>query len=312
MVNKADNWVYGKLLLFGEYSVLMDSMALSIPCHQFKARLRFEPYKESEISRNSNDQLQIYLKYLLSHSDSFQSILDLSNLERDIRSGMYFDSSIPISYGVGSSGALCAALYQRYGNSQQVDNHDLSSLKEILAMMEGGFHGKSSGLDPLISYLNQAVILSSKNQINIVDIQVDEMAGENALILIDTQQKGDTAPLVTSFLNRCNNEKYNKLIRNELIPITNKCISSFCNHDSDLFFQSIQALSGFQYNHFADKIPIGFKELWKTGIDSQQFHLKLCGSGGGGFLLCFTRNASETELFLSKMGYSHQRLALNF
>ena len=31
-----------------------------------------------------------------------------------IKSGLYFESSIPIGYGIGSSGALVAALYEKY------------------------------------------------------------------------------------------------------------------------------------------------------------------------------------------------------
>jgi mevalonate kinase len=307
-----DNWFFGKLLLFGEYSVLLDSMALSVPCHKFKARLTFESQEKSEASRKSNHNLKVYLDHLKSNFNYFQSILDLSKLEKDIHSGMWFESSIPVSYGVGSSGALCAALYQYYGINKETKEDDLASLKEILASMEGGFHGKSSGLDPLISYLNQPILISAKNQIIIADIQIEEMHKNSGLILIDTKQQGDTAPLVAAFMNRCKNEEYNKLIRNRLIPITNQCINSFCDHGLDLFFESVQALSEFQYNHFADKIPNGYAELWKTGIDSGQFHLKLCGSGGGGFLLCFTRNVSETELFLNKMGYSYQSVAITF
>jgi mevalonate kinase len=287
-------------------------MALSIPCHKFKARLRFESNEKSEFSKKSNDQLRHYLEYLKSHSNDFKSVLNLSQLEKDIDAGLYFDSSIPISYGVGSSGALCAALYKRYGIIPNIQDHDLLSLKEVLAGLEAGFHGKSSGLDPLISFLNQAILIVGKDQLKIADVQVKEFDREGALILIDTGQKGDTAPLVRAFMDQCKDHLFQEQLQNELIPITNQCINSFCAEEMDVFFQSVHLLSKFQYNHFEDKIPNGYKELWKTGIDSRQFSLKLCGSGGGGFLLCFTRNAKETESFMDKMGYSHQRVSFNF
>jgi mevalonate kinase len=35
----------------------------------------------------------------------------LAELKNDVETGMYFDSSIPQGYGVGSSGALVAAIY---------------------------------------------------------------------------------------------------------------------------------------------------------------------------------------------------------
>jgi mevalonate kinase len=37
---------------------------------------------------------------------------DLAELKNDVETGMYFDSSIPQGYGVGSSGALVAAIYE--------------------------------------------------------------------------------------------------------------------------------------------------------------------------------------------------------
>jgi mevalonate kinase len=38
-------------------------------------------------------------------------VTDLAELKNDVETGMYFDSSIPQGYGVGSSGALVAAIY---------------------------------------------------------------------------------------------------------------------------------------------------------------------------------------------------------
>ena len=38
----------------------------------------------------------------------------MEHFRNDVNSGMYFDSSIPQGYGVGSSGALVAAIYDKY------------------------------------------------------------------------------------------------------------------------------------------------------------------------------------------------------
>ena len=42
-------------------------------------------------------------------------------------------------------------------------------------------------------------------------------------------------------------------------------------------------------------IPISFRELWEKGISSSIYTLKLCGSGGGGFLLGFTKDFEATK-----------------
>ena len=42
-------------------------------------------------------------------------------------------------------------------------------------------------------------------------------------------------------------------------------------------------------------IPPLFKELWERGIDGDDFYLKLCGAGGGGFLLGITDDFMKVE-----------------
>ena len=42
-------------------------------------------------------------------------------------------------------------------------------------------------------------------------------------------------------------------------------------------------------------IPPLFKELWERGLDSDDFYLKLCGAGGGGFLLGVTDDFIKVE-----------------
>jgi mevalonate kinase len=42
-------------------------------------------------------------------------------------------------------------------------------------------------------------------------------------------------------------------------------------------------------------IPAQFHELWKKGIDTNAYYLKLCGSGGGGYILGFTEDISRAK-----------------
>ena len=42
-------------------------------------------------------------------------------------------------------------------------------------------------------------------------------------------------------------------------------------------------------------IPKQFHDLWKTGIDTNAYYLKLCGSGGGGYILGFTEDISTAR-----------------
>ena len=42
-------------------------------------------------------------------------------------------------------------------------------------------------------------------------------------------------------------------------------------------------------------IPEGFKDVWKQGIETGDYYLKLCGSGGGGYILGFTRDYANAQ-----------------
>ena len=94
--------------------------------------------------------------------------MDLSKLRQDTENGMYFDSSIPQGYGVGSSGALVAAIYDKYAIDkitvlENLTKEKLLKLKAIFGEMESFFHGKSSGLDPLNSYLSLPILINKNN-----------------------------------------------------------------------------------------------------------------------------------------------------
>lgn len=46
-------------------------------------------------------------------------------------------------------------------------------------------------------------------------------------------------------------------------------------------------------------IPENFMPAWQWGLDSGIFQLKLCGSGGGGFLLGFTTDYQAAKKYFS-------------
>ena len=46
-------------------------------------------------------------------------------------------------------------------------------------------------------------------------------------------------------------------------------------------------------------IPKLYRKLWKEGIDSNSYYLKLCGSGGGGYILGFTKDLEKAQNKLS-------------
>ena len=45
-------------------------------------------------------------------------------------------------------------------------------------------------------------------------------------------------------------------------------------------------------------IPARFHDLWKKGLDTNAYYLKLCGSGGGGYILGFTQDLPKAKALL--------------
>ena len=118
---------------------------------------------------------------------------------------MYFDSSIPQGYGVGSSGALVAAIYDQYAQEkitvlENLTKEKLLRLKEIFSAMESFFHGNSSGLDPLNSYLSLPILIHSKDKIEPTGIPSQNPEGKGAVFLLDSEMVGETAPMVSLFM----------------------------------------------------------------------------------------------------------------
>ncbi len=132
---------------------------------------------------------------------------DNERLTKDVANGMYFDSSIPQGYGVGSSGALVAAIYDKYANDkitvlENLTREKLLSLKVIFGKMESFFHGKSSGLDPLNSYLSLPILINSKDNIESANIPSQHTQGKGAVFLLDSGAIGETAPMVQLFMEQ--------------------------------------------------------------------------------------------------------------
>ncbi|RUT78002.1 GHMP family kinase ATP-binding protein [Ancylomarina longa] len=311
MRNQSDLF-YAKILLFGEYSVLLNSMGLSIPYTHFHGELSFiseDKYTDRDFARRSNLELTKFLKFLNSTAENFDSQLNMSSLKQDIQNGLYFESSIPESYGLGSSGALCAAIYNKYGrqsiqNNSQLENGEIIRLKTILSKLESGFHGRSSGLDPLNSFLKVPLLIYNQNKIEQVTLPGKKFGENSAIFLIDSEKTSNTAPLVQSFLDKCKTPQFSTLIKEELIPRNNNCIINLIAGKKRKFFENLADLSQFQLRYFTQMIPESFKDLWLEGLQTSKFWFKLCGSGGGGFLLGFTQNYSETKAFFKTSGHT--------
>ncbi|QCX40833.1 mevalonate kinase [Aureibaculum algae] len=291
---------YAKILLFGEYGIIKDSKGLAIPYNFFKGALKTSN-NLSDTAKKSNENLLKYYTYL---SDTDNSIVHfrLDELKRDVQNGMYFDSSIPQGYGVGSSGALVAAIYDKYADDkitvlENLTRDKLLKLKGIFGMMESFFHGKSSGLDPLNSYLSLPILINSKDNLEPTGIP-SQKEGKGAVFLLDSEQIGETEPMVSLFMNKMKNEGFRKMINEDFAKYTDACIDDFLHGNAKSLFGNVKQLSKVVLANFKPMIPKAFHKLWQHGIDSNAYYLKLCGSGGGGYILGFTPDYAKAQEIL--------------
>ena len=286
---------YSKILLFGEYGIIEDSKGLSIPYNFFNGALKISESSDEEAKKSN-----LILSQFSTHLKTLDIDLDLNSFDNHIKKGMYFDSSIPKGYGVGSSGALVAAVYEKYANNkitvlENLTREKLLLLKEIFSKMESFFHGKSSGLDPLNSYLSIPILIKSKNDINVTGIPSQKSNGSGAVFLLDSGQTGSTAPMVNIFMEKMKKEGFRNMLNSQFIKHTNICVDSFLNGDLNNLFKSTKELSQVVFENFKPMIPKEFHNLWKKGIDNESYFLKLCGSGGGGYILGFAPDIEEAK-----------------
>ena len=279
---------YSKILLFGEYGIIKDSKGLSIPYNFYNGALKVDEILSQE-AQDSNKSLKRFVLYLKGLDDNLVAF-DSATLQNDVDAGMYFDSSIPQGYGVGSSGALVAAIYDKYASDkitvlENLTREKLLKLKTIFSEMESFFHGKSSGLDPLNSYLSLPILINSKDNIEATGIPSQK----------DSGIVGETAPMVSIFMENMKNEGFRSMLKDQFIKHTDACVDDFLKGDIKSLFKNTKQLSKVVLNNFKPMIPKQFHELWKKGIETNDYYLKLCGSGGGGYILGFTENIDRAK-----------------
>lgn len=292
---------YSKILLFGEYGIIKDSKGLSIPYNFYNGALKVDENPSAEAIK-SNESLRKFVLYLeqLQNDQPELVTFNLEALKADVTRGMYFDSSIPQGYGVGSSGALVAAIYDKYANDkitvlENLTREKLLQLKNIFAQMESFFHGKSSGLDPLNSYLSIPILINSKDNIEATGIPTQSTTGKGAVFLLDSGIVGETAPMVNIFMENLKDQGFRTMLKNQFVKYTDACVENFLGGDIKSLFSNTKKLSKVVLNNFKPMIPEEFHGIWQKGIDTNDYYLKLCGSGGGGYILGFTEDLEKAK-----------------
>lgn len=273
----------GKLLLFGEYTVLLGSTALALPLPHF-----FGEWATG--TATPGQDLTAFTAHLqqLDEEGHLLAPLDTQRFRQEVKAGLYFSSSIPVGYGAGSSGALCAAVYERYANPAigKENTAELHILQQQLAQLESYFHGESSGADPLICYLQRPLLLGQKTVKPATVAPQSENRG--LFFLVDTGISRRTAPLVQHFKAKCKDEHFRELALRQLATPTTTATYAYLEQNTAQLQRALLQISMAQIDLLSDFIPAAFRTAWAKGLKTHQFYLKLCGAGGGGFLIGYS------------------------
>ena len=282
---------YSKVILFGEYSMIFDATALMIPLKRFSAQWQFPQSRNRPVSLTSNQSLKQFYKYL-SDNEKLSNLFDLHTFKKDLDEGLFLASNVPSGYGLGSSGTLVAAVYDRYA-TQKTD--DYLQMKTLFGQMESHFHGSSSGIDPLQCYLAQPFKITPEG----VQLLSDDFLKKDIHIcLIDTKIKSNTKPLVNHFRQQRENPDFLNRFQSEYVPCVTSCINSMVEGVKELFFKSLKQLTKGQLEFLSPMITDNTLDLF-TADYGFNFGVKISGSGGGGYVLGFTVDVEKANKLLS-------------
>jgi mevalonate kinase len=270
-----------KVLLLGEYTILNGSKALALPYAALKGQWSMDK-TESEQRESSRKSLRAFIE------KSGARGIDLERMKSDFLDGLWFESSIPQGFGLGSSGAVIAAIYERYGNPVRQIGDD----KKALAGLEDFFHGSSSGLDPLVSHIQRPLLIHGFDHVEVLPA-VPDLSG---FFLLNTGKPRQTGPLVSIYQEKIKDPQFKQGCAEILAKDVNFAIDAvLCNDRTDLFHH-LWHISKFQWEFFPEMIPTRERALWTRGLETGDYVLKLCGAGGGGFILGYSQKLSLSDM----------------
>jgi mevalonate kinase len=111
------------------------------------------------------------------------------------------------------------------------------------------------------------------------------LASPSKLYLLDSGSKRMVKGLVPLFAEQASKapETYK-----ELVIINDGLIDTLLGKKS--IKALFKALSQFHFDHMTPMIPDHLIPLWKDGLDSDDFYIKICGAGGGGYCILYSEN----------------------
>ena len=125
--------------------------------------------------------------------------------------------------------------------------------------------------------------------------------------MLDTDINRKTAPLVHMFLNDLKSNDVFKKHFEDFKNYSDKIIESLLHNKQVEFFNLFKQISKLQLLYFSKMIPDSVKSFWAQGIEEGRYYTKLCGAGGGGFFLVYSREEKLVQKNIIPLNYEYER-----
>ncbi|MEE9372127.1 MAG: hypothetical protein V3V00_03660 [Saprospiraceae bacterium] len=267
-----------KLLLFGEHLILDGADGLAIP---------FDRYGGKWTKGQGSDPLKCFFQHLLD-----LPFIHLKNLEEIINGKIHFKSDIPRGYGLGSSGALCAAIYEKA--VPEFYKKEGGTILTELAEIEGFFHGKSSGMDAYVALYNNPILFKDRKT-EVINLDLSKLPF--SIFLLDSGIPRESKSLI----NRFTKKNDDHMVIKELVKTSDLLVGYLMSQSFAHFQNKMKALSQYQYDLLDYMIVATIKPIWKNSLTADDYSIKLCGAGGGGFYLAFGNPDAIQNLGISSV-----------
>lgn len=267
---------HGKLLLFGEHSVVYGFPGLGIPLNK---SVILEPTEKWYGDIDEDLMLAVKSLYHRFKKKYGKGVVD----------AFRFKTDFPVSGGLGSSAALCIAMLR----SMYPDIDDMELWRRA-RYGENQFHGNSSGIDPALSAATgvTAFYPDEKDAARIVNLGSLSDAGiKNCIVYASVPRQASAKTLISGLGHHIGRMKTESLLQ-ELGVITESAIAAVVNRT--IFLEWPELLHRAQQG-------LAELNLSSPNLDSM-LHLdcgslgaKLSGAGGGGAYFHFFASPGDAQ-----------------
>lgn len=266
-----------KVLLFGEHVVLRGGRGLAVPFPGFSLRWARAGVPDERLARFAEWCAGLKVDWL--DADAFRA---------DVAAGWRLAGDIPLGYGLGSSGAVVAAVYDRFGAAAGA-MEDSGRLRRRLATLENHFHGHSSGTDPYVILQNQATVIGGPFP---KTVYLPKNLGQH-FFLLDTGVARDGSRYIETFTKRYDGGRETRRIDEQWLQPSGQAIDALLRGDWPTTYRHFAQIADYQADRFYEFFP-PTADLY---LDGRGYRVKLCGAGGGGMLLgMFDPEAATIDL----------------